>query len=152
MGHDHDNDFSFAYKNITLYYGRKTGYGGYGPPPNKMQRGSRIAVIKEGVRGLTETWIRQEDGSRMDLKACPAVESQGKCCGMASLSDILTPSVEGISTVSGDVNTVLPVVKKEFESKYETKPDKCQIYENEFRSAMKGNSFDAHAKVNRVVV
>lgn len=40
-GHDHNNDFHGEYYGIELYYGRKTGYGGYGPPPG-MQRGARI--------------------------------------------------------------------------------------------------------------
>jgi len=31
-GHDHNNDFHGDYNGIELYYGRKTGYGGYGPP------------------------------------------------------------------------------------------------------------------------
>ena len=30
-GHDHDNDFWGDYNGIRLYYGRKTGYGSYGP-------------------------------------------------------------------------------------------------------------------------
>ncbi len=32
-GHDHNNDFFGNYYNVTMMYGRKTGYGGYGPPP-----------------------------------------------------------------------------------------------------------------------
>eukprot|EP01099_Mayorella_cantabrigiensis_P002721 TRINITY_DN2200_c0_g1_i1.p1 TRINITY_DN2200_c0_g1~~TRINITY_DN2200_c0_g1_i1.p1 ORF type:complete len:320 (-),score=88.98 TRINITY_DN2200_c0_g1_i1:315-1241(-) len=31
-GHDHNNDFYGIYNRIHLAYGRKTGYGGYGPP------------------------------------------------------------------------------------------------------------------------
>lgn len=31
-GHDHNNDFWGDYNGIKLFYGRKTGYGGYGPP------------------------------------------------------------------------------------------------------------------------
>lgn len=30
-GHDHNNDFYGNYLGINLYFGRKTGYGGYGP-------------------------------------------------------------------------------------------------------------------------
>ena len=40
-GHDHNNDFWGDYNGIKLFYGRKTGYGGYGPSWN-MQRGARV--------------------------------------------------------------------------------------------------------------
>lgn len=32
VGHDHNNDAYGDLKGITLGYGRKTGYGGHGPP------------------------------------------------------------------------------------------------------------------------
>ena len=32
-GHDHSNDFVIDFEGILLGYGRKTGCGGYGPPP-----------------------------------------------------------------------------------------------------------------------
>ena len=32
MGHDHSNDFVADFEGILLGYGRKTGYGCYGPP------------------------------------------------------------------------------------------------------------------------
>ena len=31
-GHDHNDDFNVLYEGIYLGYGRKTGYGNYGPP------------------------------------------------------------------------------------------------------------------------
>jgi hypothetical protein len=40
-GHDHCNDYWGDYYGISLYYGRKTGYGSYGPFPGD-QRGARI--------------------------------------------------------------------------------------------------------------
>lgn len=40
-GHDHNNDMSGDYMGIGLFYGRKTGHGGYGPPKD-MQRGARV--------------------------------------------------------------------------------------------------------------
>lgn len=39
LGHDHSNDFIGDYHGISLGFGRKTGYGCYGPPlgmPNKI--------------------------------------------------------------------------------------------------------------------
>jgi hypothetical protein len=42
-GHDHNNDFSAIYKKdgkqIELSYGRKTGYGGYGPVESMRKGG-----------------------------------------------------------------------------------------------------------------
>jgi 3',5'-cyclic AMP phosphodiesterase CpdA len=35
VGHDHKNDFYGDFYGITLGYGRKTGYGGYGPAIGK---------------------------------------------------------------------------------------------------------------------
>lgn len=32
VGHDHSDDFCVDYEGIQLGYGRKTGYGSYGPP------------------------------------------------------------------------------------------------------------------------
>lgn len=40
-GHDHDNDFWGDYNGIALHYGRKTGFGGYGPR-FFQKRGARI--------------------------------------------------------------------------------------------------------------
>lgn len=45
VGHDHDNDFGGFYKEIELVYGRKTGYGYYGP--SHFERGSRIIELNE---------------------------------------------------------------------------------------------------------
>jgi len=60
-GHDHNNDWFGDYYGITLAYGRKTGYGGYGPPPGWL-RGARILQITEKPFTI-KSWIRQEDGS-----------------------------------------------------------------------------------------
>ena len=40
VGHDHNNDYYGNYNGITLCYGRKSGYGSYGP--KYMQRGARV--------------------------------------------------------------------------------------------------------------
>jgi hypothetical protein len=44
-GHDHNNDYYGQYKGINLAYGRKTGYGSYGP--YKFLRGARVFEITE---------------------------------------------------------------------------------------------------------
>ena len=33
VGHDHANDYIIEYEGLYIGYGRKTGYGCYGPPP-----------------------------------------------------------------------------------------------------------------------
>ena len=43
-GHDHYNDYIGTYKGVDLIYGRKTGYGGYGPEPYLLH-GARVFVI-----------------------------------------------------------------------------------------------------------
>lgn len=61
VGHDHDNDYSVDVdKKIYLYYGRKTGYGCYGPI--SVQHGSRIIRLNERSHSY-DTWIRNEDGT-----------------------------------------------------------------------------------------
>lgn len=63
VGHDHQNDYWGDYNGIKLYFGRKTGYGGYGPT-HYFQRGARILEFSvENDTVKMDTWIRQEDGS-----------------------------------------------------------------------------------------
>jgi 3',5'-cyclic AMP phosphodiesterase CpdA len=50
-GHDHDNDNGGFFYGIELIYGRKTGYGGYGP--SYFQRGARVIKLKETFDSLT---------------------------------------------------------------------------------------------------
>lgn len=40
VGHDHNNDYYGEYDGINLAYGRKTGYGSYGP--TGVQNGARV--------------------------------------------------------------------------------------------------------------
>lgn len=54
-GHDHNNDFMGNLYGVDLVYGRKTGYGSYGPPEGVM-RGARVIVLKE--EGGYSTYIR----------------------------------------------------------------------------------------------
>jgi 3',5'-cyclic AMP phosphodiesterase CpdA len=67
-GHDHDNDNGGFFYNIELVYGRKTGYGGYGP--SYFQRGARVIKLKEKYDETTNritfdyrNYVIQEDGS-----------------------------------------------------------------------------------------
>lgn len=70
-GHDHGNDYAGFWAppgaadgaSVMLAYGRNTGYGGYGP--GKLQRGARVLELQAG--GGLRTWVRQEDGTRVDF-------------------------------------------------------------------------------------
>ena len=48
IGHDHNNDFNGFYhkgnKTIDLHYGRKSGYGSYGPPSDILRGGKVIKL------------------------------------------------------------------------------------------------------------
>lgn len=49
-GHDHDNDFGGFLDGVELIYGRKTGFGCYGPRNEKnefMERGARSIHLTE---------------------------------------------------------------------------------------------------------
>ena len=62
-GHDHNNDFHGDYLGIGLYFGRKTGYGGYGPSDG-LQRGARILNFNlQNTNIKLTSWIRQEDAT-----------------------------------------------------------------------------------------
>lgn len=83
-GHDHDNDFYGIYNGIMLAYGRKTGYGGYGPPLG-WKRGARILQLTESPFALTH-WIREQDGDVVPSSAQPVhpptpTSNWTHCCG-----------------------------------------------------------------------
>ena len=64
-GHDHNNDYSGIYKGIELVFGRKTGYGSYGP---KTNRGATVIKIKEFMNDdkldfKYDFYIIEQDGS-----------------------------------------------------------------------------------------
>ncbi|KAI8895328.1 Metallo-dependent phosphatase-like protein [Globomyces pollinis-pini] len=46
-GHDQNNDFDSIYKGIRMLYGRKTGFGSYGP--DHYNRGARVFEIKKNA-------------------------------------------------------------------------------------------------------
>jgi len=83
-GHDHINDFWGVFNNITLSYGRKTGYGGYFKPG--WFHGARVIHIREHPFQVS-SWIRQEDGSviyhqRKHLPTSHPSQILKHCCGI----------------------------------------------------------------------
>jgi 3',5'-cyclic AMP phosphodiesterase CpdA len=59
-GHDHSNDFYGDHLGINLAYGRKTGYGGYGP--SGMKHGARVFEVSLNPTYNIDTWVREEGG------------------------------------------------------------------------------------------
>ena len=56
IGHDHNNDFHGQLNGgPTLFYGRKTGFGSYGPDFD-IQRGARVVQMSQS--GDPVSWIR----------------------------------------------------------------------------------------------
>lgn len=66
VGHDHINDYEGTLSGIRLCYGRAGGHGSYGS--EQMPRGARIIRLFEHQPGF-ETWLRLEDGSRVQQTA-----------------------------------------------------------------------------------
>ena len=116
----------------------------YGPPLG-WQRGSRVVVIREGVRGVSETWIRQEDGSRMDLSECARLSTQGTCCGMST--------AEVAKSTNSSTKFASYVDQTGFNSVYAQAPNKYDLYEAAFRLGLeKGSAAREHAKVDAVKI
>lgn len=64
-GHDHNNDYSGKLEGVRVAYGRKSGYGSYGPPAGWL-RGARVIELRQGQgAAASATWIRGEDGSKI---------------------------------------------------------------------------------------
>jgi hypothetical protein len=59
-GHDHNNDWHGLYNGIWMSYGRKTGFGSYGPAW-PMQHGARVFEMTQEPWKM-ESWIREGDG------------------------------------------------------------------------------------------
>ncbi|KAL4419342.1 hypothetical protein ABPG75_005873 [Micractinium tetrahymenae] len=81
-GHDHLIDFYGTLGGVRLAYGRKTGYGNYGPAGAK---GARIIRLRQGQSAaLSATWIRTEDGKRQDqnsMLTLPQLKRAQPACG-----------------------------------------------------------------------
>lgn len=61
-GHDHCTDLYGEYYGIFLGFGRKTGYGSYGPAPGFITRGARVFEMTKDPWNI-DTWVREEDGT-----------------------------------------------------------------------------------------
>lgn len=89
-GHDHDNDYHGTHRGIELMYGRKTGYGSYGPPKSwgqfPQKDGARVIQLRRDASTgevAVDTWIRLMDGTKLlssqEGAHAPGDRHQGKC-------------------------------------------------------------------------
>jgi len=80
-GHDHNNDYYGDYYGIYLGYGRKTGYGSYGPPWG-WKHGARVIELSENSTEIN-TWLRLEDKSiEIQRYIQPGASTWMGCCDM----------------------------------------------------------------------
>lgn len=68
VGHDHDNDYAVAYKEVLLAYGRYT--GGNTVYNDLDSNGARVIVLKEGKRQF-DTYIRIANGETESFVSYP---------------------------------------------------------------------------------
>jgi len=83
VGHDHCNDFGGFYEGVEFVYGRKTGYGSYGPPDG-VQKGGRVIEIELNLEKSNEAsyshYIIQEDLTIIENpKPAKRATKQQKC-------------------------------------------------------------------------
>ena len=103
VGHDHNNEFTGRIENdkISLSYGRKTGYGSYGP--DYTDRGARVYEFSEDT---IRTWIRTEKELILEQKLHKPDPSKFLKCGeddswtlVIVLSVLLTAAVVGFIAI-----------------------------------------------------
>jgi len=86
FGHDHSNDFIGKYRDqILLGYGRKSGYGSYGPSM-RVAKGARVILITQDPFSI-KTWIRNENGS-IDIQPTHQPQDFLLKCGQNEMDSI----------------------------------------------------------------
>jgi hypothetical protein len=83
-GHDHNNDFGGDYYGIELVYGRKTGYGSYGP--NGLL-GARVIELTEQVNESTNSVSMSYDHYIMDQNGDIIQNGEPRARGMSEYQD-----------------------------------------------------------------
>ena len=98
-GHDHNNDYFGNYEGINLAYGRKTGYGCYGPSW-PMKRGARVFEVTKDPYSI-QTWVRADGGEKevavtSDHRRVTST-LQSECGGMDIKAKLLNDEPEEMS-------------------------------------------------------
>lgn len=120
-GHDHNNDFHSNYKVIQLMYGRKTGYGSYGPPDAwgnfPAKDGARIIQLRRNSSSgeiSVATWIRLMDGTALNAEQegahAPGNRKQIRCNSVASADALRHQCTRSSSFVAGHGDDLAMVV------------------------------------------
>lgn len=96
VGHDHNNDYFGNYEGVNLAYGRKGGYGCYGPS-YPMQRGARVFEVTESPFSI-KTWVREESGEVKEQITSKhrrvTTMAQTECGGMDTKAQLLNDEPE----------------------------------------------------------
>jgi len=128
-GHDHSNDYIGDYHGISLGFGRKTGYGCYGPPWG-WQHGARVLEITENNREATNTWLRLEDGtvevqrqnpiSMRKFLGCCSMEGHGRAAmGWLGLLVSILATIATIATIAVIIVAIVRTYRKGKSKVYE---------------------------------
>lgn len=95
-GHDHNNDYYGNYLGINMGYGRKGGYGCYGPTFPMMQ-GARVFEITKEPFSI-KTWVREESGEIKEESApkhrALTIFPQTECGGVETKAALLNDETE----------------------------------------------------------
>lgn len=94
-GHDHNNDYWGMYEGIYMYYGRKSGYGQYGPPKG-WQHGVRMIELTDNGYIRFKSWIREENGNIVDADTQPKNKYIANSCHKT-----LVPQINALEFTTG---------------------------------------------------
>ena len=97
-------------------------------------------LLKEGHRGIADTWIRQEDGTTERLTVCQDYENQTVCCGTNdgdyyyyyganSTQENYLLDKKSMRENGHDFRNL-------FEIFSDSRPNKCLLYETAFRAQL----------------
>ena len=112
-----------------------------------------MVTVREGVRGVAETWVRQEDGSRMDLTQCARLSSQGRCCGTADAVADSAANSTASTAVVGLSKIGLVDFQNGFNAAFAQTPNKCELYEATFRQGLRADAAAVeHTKIDAIKV
>lgn len=76
VGHDHCNDFEARLGDVALFYGRKTGYGGYSP---QSVQGARVFIVDLPSLSLS-SYVLEEDGNIYAAEPSEGLVPQQEIC------------------------------------------------------------------------
>ena len=70
FGHDHGDDFYGEYEHVWMFYGRKSGYGGYSL--GDMEKGARVIELEEDSINPTYTFKQYVLNAKLEIEPNPS--------------------------------------------------------------------------------